>query len=238
VQIRDTTVEDLPQIDLIRHANEPWHVTNLEAQANWFNSAGPETKPFRICVEIDGRVVANGSVKLDLYGATADSAIVAVNVHPEVRGQGIGGRLFARMEEHLHAIGAVQALGQLVEAPHNVAFAQKHGFTLGATDRWIVVDPRVLPPVPEMAAAVAVTTAAEAGPEAWYAVVDIAARDEPLDEPLHRHALRGLVQDALELVRQRRQPHRVRRRQARRDHGTRRGLRQRQGDFGWYGCVA
>jgi GNAT superfamily N-acetyltransferase len=181
--IRETTVADLPRIDTIRQANEPWHVTNLEALVNWFTSVKPESKPHRICAEIDGRVVANGAVKLDLYAEVAGSGVVTVNVHPDHQGQGVGGTLLAALEEHLRTVGGVQAVSQMVETPHATAFALRHGYALGATDRWIVVDPRELPPLPETPQGVTVAGAAEAGPEAWYAVVDIAARDEPMDVP-------------------------------------------------------
>jgi GNAT superfamily N-acetyltransferase len=184
VLIRETTAADIEQLDLVRQAIEPWHVATVETQLRWFHSVNPAAKPMRLCVEVDGLVVANGSARLDLYAATnAGTAVVGLNVHPRVRRQGIGGALLARLEEHLRSIGAVQAFGQLMEAPHEMAFAGRHGYTLGATDRWIVVDPRVLPPMPETPAGVTVATAAETGPEIWYAVVDVAARDEPRDEP-------------------------------------------------------
>ncbi|WP_020521511.1 GNAT family N-acetyltransferase [Catelliglobosispora koreensis] len=179
--IRETTVDDIPDIDAIRRAAEPWHVATIETQRVWFDSNTPESKVLRLCAEVDGRVLGSGWAKLDLHADQPNAGIMALGVHPTVQRQGIGAALLARFEEHLRGIGASQLQVYLVVNDDSVAFAENHGFVLGATNRWIVLDPRVLPPMPEIPSGVTILTAAEAGPQPWYDVVDVAARDEPGD---------------------------------------------------------
>jgi GNAT superfamily N-acetyltransferase len=183
VQIRETTLDDVPQIYLIRQASQPWHVSTVETQRHWFESHPPEARMRRYCAIVDGRFAGYGNARLELYAEEAGLSHVHLEVHPELRGRGIATALYGKLEEHLRDISAVRVQTYLMDDPGSVSFAEKNGYTLGARIRFIAVDPRNLPPVPEIPGGVTVVTAAEGGPQAWYDVVDVAARDEPGDVP-------------------------------------------------------
>lgn len=171
------TSDDLVHTDQIRRAIEPWHVASVATQRRQFNADTAATSA-RMCAVVDGDVVGFGTATLS---APSSSAIVSVRVRPYTRGGGIGTALYQRVEAHLCTVGADQAQTFVMDDPDSRNFAVRHGFTLGATDRFVVVDPRILPPAPPAAADVTVLTAGEAGPEPFHAVSDTAARDEPGD---------------------------------------------------------
>ncbi len=181
MHIRASTIDDVVEFDRIRQAAEPWHAASVELQRLWFAMAKPDA--IRLTAEVDGRVVGFGSGGLEHYSVTPGAASFVVTVDPPFRRRGIGTELATRVEAHLAGEGArvVQAL--LIDEPDSVSFAGRRGYKLGATMRYVVVDPRELPPVPATPDAVTVLPAAEVGPEAFHAVVDVAARDEPGDLP-------------------------------------------------------
>ncbi|NUT34379.1 MAG: GNAT family N-acetyltransferase [Hamadaea sp.] len=181
--IRDTTVDDIADLAAIRYAVEPWLVATVETQRIWFEGNPPEAQVARYCAEIDGRVLANGWAKRDLYADRPDAGVMALFVHPDVQRQGIGTDLLRRLEDHLRGIGVARVQAHIVANPATLAFAQRHGFTLGAAVRMVAADPRVLPSAPDIPPGVTVLSAGEAGPRPWYDVVDVAARDEPGDVP-------------------------------------------------------
>jgi GNAT superfamily N-acetyltransferase len=180
VLTRDTTIDDIPQIDRIRQAVEPWHVASIETQRRRF-AAPAEAEMIRICAEIDGQVMAAANGGLNPYAGEPGMATASVRVHPEVRGQGIGTALYERIEAHLRGIGARRVHANVMDDEASMAAATRRGFVFGAIDQFIVVDPRDLPPQPAAAAGVTVMTAAQAGPDPFYQVSDTAARDEPGD---------------------------------------------------------
>jgi GNAT superfamily N-acetyltransferase len=186
VLIRETTIDDIPQIDLVRQSIEPWHVADVATQKVWFDSNPPEAKVGR-WVAVTGQdngvdqIAGFGWAKADLYADQPGTAAMMVAVRADSQRQGIGSQLYELLEQHAREIDSSQIQASLMGEPASVAFAERRGYVLGATARWIVVDPRVLPPQPQTPEGVTVLTAAEAGPEPFYAVMDVAARDEPGD---------------------------------------------------------
>lgn len=181
VRIRLTTIDDIPQIDRVRQAVEPWHVATLATQRSWFTSVPPEVQGLNLVATIDDWVVGAGGAGLDLYAGVPGAATLTMRVHPEVTRQGIGSALYERFLDHLSGLGAQQVQVYLMDDEASTDFAEHRGFVLGATDRVVMVDPRALPPQPETPPGVQIRPASETGPEPFYRVSDVAARDEPGD---------------------------------------------------------
>lgn len=180
--IRETTIADIPQIDLVRQSTEPWHVADVATQEVWFDSNPPEARVGRwVAVTDQDQIAGFCWAKRDLYADQPGTAAMMLAVHADWQGKGIGSELHGLVEQHAREIGCRQIQTYLMGEPASEGFAEHRGYVLGATARWIVVDPRVLPPQPETPEGVAVLTATQAGPEPFYAVMDVAARDEPGD---------------------------------------------------------
>ncbi len=175
-------IEDLPHVDVVMRAVEPWHVATVETLRLAFEASRPEAHELRLLAEIDGEVVANAACGLDVAVA-AGGAFLRLRVLAEARGAGVGSALHERMESHLRAVGATKIRTFAMDDPTSIAFGEHRGYVRGATDLYVVVDPRDLPPEPPIPADVEILSAREAGPEPFYLVSDEAARDEPGDMP-------------------------------------------------------
>jgi GNAT superfamily N-acetyltransferase len=181
VEIRETIVEDIAQVAPIRRATFPWHVASLATQENWFRTNPPEGKPLRLSAFIDGRLVAFGAGSLNITAATPGEGSFSLIVHPEYRGRGVAKAVHDELIEHLRAIGVQRVQAYTLDSPEVVAWAQRHGWELGASERWSVADPRRLPPMPETPAGVEIVALEEIGPQAAHAVDTEAFKDEPGD---------------------------------------------------------
>ena len=181
--IRESTLADVPQNDLLRQALYPWHAASLETQRIWFTRVPAEARKLRLCAEIDGQIV--GFLEAGLLLHTSEPGIVSVTLHthPEFHRQGIGSALYERLEAYLPGVGARRVQAWALDVPASVGWARARGFTASAAEHFQVVDPRVLPPVPAVPSGVTVASAAEGGPEVFYQVEDVASRDEPGDVP-------------------------------------------------------
>jgi GNAT superfamily N-acetyltransferase len=180
VTIRETTIADLTAIDRVTQAVEPWHVTTVASQELLFDVNPPAARMLRVCAQFDtgADLVGFGWTKLDLYAHEPGTAILTLAVHPTAQRRGIATALHDRLIAHLRDIGARKVLVELVDQRQSTAFAEKRRYVLGATNRYIVVDPRTVP-VASPVAGVTVMCAREAGPEPFYQVIDVSARDEP-----------------------------------------------------------
>jgi GNAT superfamily N-acetyltransferase len=189
--IREAVVEDIAQVDPIRRAVFPWHSASLATQENWFRTNPPQAKPLRLAAFVDragdgtggGRLVGFGSASLNIVAAEPGQGFVYLLVDPGFRGQGVGKALFDRLEQHLRDIGVRRAQAHALDDPSVLAWAQRQGFEIGANERWSMVDPRELPPMPPVPAGVEVVSLGELGPEAAYGVDTQAFLDEPGDVP-------------------------------------------------------
>jgi GNAT superfamily N-acetyltransferase/RimJ/RimL family protein N-acetyltransferase len=182
VLIRETTAEDLPRIDAVTRAVEPWHVATVETQRRAFESTLPQACELRLHAEIDDEIVGVAMGGLDVAVA-AGGAYLRVRVLPAARGAGIGTALHERTESHLRSVGATLIRTFAMDDPASIAFGEHRGYTRGATNLYVVVDPHDLPAAPPVPAGVHVLSAREAGPEPFFLVSDEAARDEPGDMP-------------------------------------------------------
>lgn len=183
VVIREAAIEDVERLDVIRRAIFPWTCASVAAQRKWFTSAPESSRELKLSAEVDGVVVGFAYGRLNVTAAQPGEASVYVIVHPDFRGQAIGKLLYEPIEDHLRTIEARRAQALALDSPDALAWAQRQGYELGASDRWSVVDPRDLPGVPDTPPGVTIASAAEVGPEALHTLDNAAFLDEPGDVP-------------------------------------------------------
>jgi GNAT superfamily N-acetyltransferase len=182
MRIRDTTIDDMAAIQKIRSEASAWDAIPVEALRVWFNADPPEARRLQICAtEPDGGLVGYGEVSLNLDVSGGTTATQGLLVATAARGNGVGSALNDRLDQHLREIGATRVQTWVDE--ESTAFAEHRGFELGATDLFVVVDPRDLPPAPPFGPGVTIQAVRETGPDPLYHVTDTAARDEPGDVP-------------------------------------------------------
>lgn len=170
-------------MDPIRRATFPWHVASLATQENWFRSNPPGAQPLWLSAFVEGRLVGFGNSSRNVMAANAGEGWFYLLVDPQVRGRGVGRQLHDRLVEHARSIGSHRVQAHALDSPEVLAWARRQGFEVGANERWSVVDPRELPPMPELPAGVEIISLEEMGPETAYAVDTEAFRDEPGDVP-------------------------------------------------------
>ncbi|GIG57918.1 N-acetyltransferase [Longispora fulva] len=180
--IRESTVEDVPEFARVRAIVTPWQGASVATQVNWFRNASPAAKALRLCAEVDGRIAGFGNCGLNVTTSQVGACDVGVMVVPEFRGRGIGGALLDRFEAHLRSVGGLRARGGVAEGP-GLDWVKARGYELGASERFSVVDPQVLPPLPATPDGVTVVSLAEITPEAAHELDTAAFADEPGDVP-------------------------------------------------------
>ena len=183
MEIRESVVEDIAQVDPIRRATFPWHVASLATQENWFRTNPPAGKPLRLSAFADGKLVAFGSGALNVMAANPGEGMMYLIVHQDHRGRGFARAVHDQLVEHLRSIGAHRVQSHGFDSPQVLAWAQRQGFEIGANERWSAVDPRELPPMPEIPPGVEIVSLEELGLDAAYAVDNEASVDEPGDVP-------------------------------------------------------
>lgn len=184
MEIRETVIEDIAQVDPIRRATFPWHVASVATQENWFRTNPPAGKPLRLSAFADdGRLVAFGHAAINLMAAEPGHGMCSVLVHPDYRGRGIAKLVHDRLMEHFRSIGVHKAQAHALDSPDVLEWAQRQGFEVGANERWSVVDPRELPPMPEIPAGVEIVGLDQLDVETVYKVDSEASMDEPGDVP-------------------------------------------------------
>ncbi|WP_432838687.1 GNAT family N-acetyltransferase [Dactylosporangium sp. CA-092794] len=181
MRLREFALDNLPEVDRIRSAVFPWHTADLETQRTLLRAQPPHARALRVCAELGGRVVGFGVAMLEVNAAEPGVGSVSVAVQPDFRMRGIGSAIHARLEGHLRGVGARHAQGYAMLEPPSLDWAERRGFTFGATVRYLSLDPRSLPPLSPAPANVVLLTAGEAGPAACYAVDNTASQDEPGD---------------------------------------------------------
>lgn len=183
MEIRETIIEDIAQVDPIRQATFPWHYASLATQENWFRTSPAGSRPQRLSAVVDGRVVAFSTASINVTAANPGEGFLYLIVHPEFRGRGIAKAILDRQLQHLRSIGVHRAQTYALDEPATLAWAQRQGFKPGASERWSMADPRDLPAMPATPAGVQIIPLGELGPEKAHAVDSEAFLDEPGDVP-------------------------------------------------------
>ncbi|HZM82322.1 MAG TPA: GNAT family N-acetyltransferase [Candidatus Limnocylindrales bacterium] len=181
MEIRESVIEDIARVDPIRRETFPWHVASVATQENWFRHNPPEGKPLRLSAFADGKLVGFGSASLNVMAANPGEGNFYLIVDPRYRGRGIGKQIHDRLLEHLREIGVHRTQAHALDSPEVLEWVQRQGFELGASERWSMVDPRELPPMPDVPPGVEIVGLHEIGPEVAHAVDTEAFLDEPGD---------------------------------------------------------
>ncbi|MEV6526101.1 GNAT family N-acetyltransferase [Longispora sp. NPDC051575] len=181
--IRPATVDDVEHFARIRAVVTPWLGASIAAQRSWYLSAPARARGIRLCAEVEGQVVGFATGGLNVTTSQVGASALTLLVHPGFRERGIGTALLTAAEEHLRSVGATQLQCGTNDDPKTLAWAERHGFRQGASERYSVIDPRVLPPQPPTPDGVTVVSLAEVTPEAVHELDTIAFADEPGDVP-------------------------------------------------------
>ena len=179
--IREATFDDVPAFDRIRQATFSWHVATLAAQRNWYTSTPPEGRILRLSAEVDGQVVGFAIGGINLYTKEQAVGHISCVVHPEFRRQGVGSALLAPIEDHLHELKVRRAQTFAVGDDASTAWAERKGWTKGASARFSAVDPRNLPAMPSTPADTTIVSLSATSPEEIYELDMTASADEPGD---------------------------------------------------------
>ena len=73
--VRDTNHDDLPAIDRLRQAVEPWHVASVATQRLRFDRSPAGARERRLSLLVDDDLVAAGIAGLDPYSSTEGAAL-------------------------------------------------------------------------------------------------------------------------------------------------------------------
>lgn len=182
MDIRPADIDDVPAIDEVLRAVLPWHTAGLDAQRLWFRTAPPAARQLRLVAVSAGRVIGYVSGGLEVHAVEPGIGTLALSVHPDATRQGVGAALHERLDAHLREIGATRIQAYAIDGPA-VDWAERRGYTLGASEQYLTLDPRTLPPQPDTPPGVELRTAAQTGPEPFYEVDNVAFYDEPGDVP-------------------------------------------------------
>ena len=181
VVFRESTDADAPAIaGLVAEANP--HLVVTAASILHRRTTTPSRERRRTLVaEVDDAVVGYGDAGLDSRAARTTAGFCRVVVATDRRRRGIGRELLARAEAHLRKLGAEAWTSMIFETEAALAFAARHGFQVERIAFASAVDPRTVDAAPPRG--VELVSAAELGPEPFFAVDVAAAADEPTAEP-------------------------------------------------------
>lgn len=177
-------MDDAVAFTRLRRMVGPYRVVTVEGTRHMWRSARPAARQLCILAVSDGEVVGIGRASLNTWTSVRGSGAVLVLVHPEHRGRGVGGQLYAQLEEHLRGSGARRVQGWAAEGEEAAGWCLRRGFERTHRARFSrldLTDLDALRPVPPAPSGVSVASYAQVGPEAVYAVDAAAMRDEPGD---------------------------------------------------------
>ncbi len=177
------TVEDLPGVSALKYALTSWMVASVQAQEVRFRNQPAGAHALQLVAEVDGVIAGVGLAALNLMTTEPNAGGGFVQVHPDYQGRGIGTALWEPLSAHYRSLGVKRAMGWGRDDEHTQAWMAKRGIARGASSRFSAVDPRELPPMPEIPPGVTLHSAAEVGPGPFYTVDLEAARDVPGDMP-------------------------------------------------------
>ncbi|HKT05689.1 MAG TPA: GNAT family N-acetyltransferase [Rugosimonospora sp.] len=178
--LRVATADDAEEYTALRLAVTPHLVQTAAGLRHAWRHASPASHLLVLVAEDGGRLVGAGRVAMNTWTSEEGAAAAMVCVHPEHRGRGVGGRIYAELAEHLRAHGARRVQGWAMGDDGTARWCERRGYRRTHQGRISRLDlTAALPPVPPVPAGVRVASYAEVGPEAVYAVDLAAIADEP-----------------------------------------------------------
>ncbi|MEV4622631.1 GNAT family N-acetyltransferase [Asanoa sp. NPDC049573] len=181
--VRSATYDDAGPLLAIRAQVFPWQVNTVAGLRHGWELAMRNAKGAQFAVDDEQGMVGFARAGLNIWTSEEGAANATVIVRPDARGRGIGTALLAAAEDHLRSIGARKVVFNALDEPDTLRFAEKHGFTLTHEVRYQRLLLADLPAPLPLPAGVTTQTAAEAGPEALFAVDVESMADEPGDTP-------------------------------------------------------
>jgi GNAT superfamily N-acetyltransferase len=138
--------------------------------------------------ELDGEIVGCSQAGFEWYLPMPGKGRFWVGVHPEHRGHGIGGDLYAAARHYLVSEGAVRLRTWVDGDAAGERFVQERGFRPGSVDRVSAIDPRKVDvsDLPELEARgfrLAPLAEVRHRVDDLFAVCAAGERDMPSDEP-------------------------------------------------------
>ncbi|EYB67577.1 N-acetyltransferase GCN5 [Deinococcus phoenicis] len=122
---------DFPETAAVLSAADPeWPVTP-ELLRVWDEAADPGLFLTELVAEQEGRVVGVGRVGHDDFAFEEWRYWGNLSVHPDARGRGVGGALYAELLERVRTRGARELRTMLTDQPHHAlgrAFLERRGF--------------------------------------------------------------------------------------------------------------
>lgn len=165
--------------DLIR-AVTPYQVWGVDRIRRGLAEPKPAERKATLVVDgADGALLGAATVGLATWTSEPGAAAASLRVRPEHRRRGIGTTLAEAMHAYLADIGARRI--RVFCDRDATGFAERHGYTVGGQMHFARVDPRVLPPRPELPADLTLMRLSELSPELVFEADRQASLDEPGD---------------------------------------------------------
>lgn len=182
VTVRRARADDAEAVAALRRTVFPYKVMSAEMLRHAITSEHPGEERLALVAERTGRIVGWGKAGLNVWTSASGHSSLAVFVHPDHRGDGIGSTLCTRLHQHLRDAGAQRV--QVFALQDSGEFARHRGYEPARTMHYAGVRLEDLPPGPTPPAGVELHTYAEVDPRSVYAAEMLAASDEPGDAPL------------------------------------------------------
>jgi GNAT superfamily N-acetyltransferase len=193
--IREASPDDAAGAAALLSLVYPEFIATTEAVAYTLATSPPEAQRRWWCAEEEGALIGWASVGLLVETSEPGAGWLAVAVHPEHRGRGLGSTFVAEAEEHARSIGVrrVHARSNVDDA--TLAFLRTCGYEETSTDDILFVDPRTVTP-PEADAQIELLpfTAFAADPSPIHHVDVASMVDEPGEIVMDAWELEGWVE--------------------------------------------
>jgi len=178
--IREGTLDDAAAAASLSALVNPEFVSTEASTRHIMATDPPEAQRRRWCDERDGTIVGWASLGLVVETSEQGVAWLAVTVHPEYRGRGIGTELAAIAHERGEEIGARVIHGWSRSDDAAVRFARAHGFAQTSSNDLLTVDPRTIaPPHPPPGVELQPLTTFADDPAPIFHVDSVTVLDEP-----------------------------------------------------------
>ncbi|MFH9724985.1 GNAT family N-acetyltransferase [Streptomyces sp. NPDC017254] len=186
VIVRDVQAEDAEGFARVRRAALPFMLATAEQLVFDWAHAHPDShnRPL-VAVTEDGVII--GTAQVGIAHESPEPGIGNVNVYvdPAHPGQGAGTLLLRAAEEHLAEHGARTLYSWVLDAPENLAWAGRRGYTSSRSAYFLRLDLATgeLPPLQAPPAGVELLTAEDfvADPRPLFALDALTTADEPGD---------------------------------------------------------
>ncbi|MEU4618544.1 GNAT family N-acetyltransferase [Actinoplanes sp. NPDC023801] len=179
--IRPARPGDASALAALRREVYPYMVRGEATIRRMIVSPPPGTDRIFLVADRAGEPAGTVSAFRQPRSADAGFGQVAVQVHPDHRGRGIGTALLAEATDYLRAVGVTRADTWAV--PESLGFARRNGFEPSREMRYSALDLTAFTGVPDAGPGITLVPLSEVTEQALYEADVAAATDEPGDVP-------------------------------------------------------